>query len=763
MSSSRGRVLGFAAIAALALAELASTPVLASRAPAHLVSATIASQAGVTPQLRWTNQFGTSGADEAEAVAVDDLGNSFVVGYTAGALPGQTSQGGYDAYVRSYDFTGAERWTTQFGTSADDVAFAVAVDGNGNIYVSGYTSGTLSGQTSSGGMDAFVRSYDSHGNERWTSEFGSPKVDVAQSIATDVYGNVFVSGYSLDVHSGDEDGWVRSFAAASGNPGWTISIASPFFDDARSVAVDAQGHVIVGGAYASSAFVGFYSQDGSALWTDSFAGAVVNGVAPAFGGGVVAVGTAGGALPGSAALGGSDAFVRAYSALGDRAWTRQFGSPLDDAADAVAVNLSGDIVIAGSTAGALPGQTSSGGSDAFVTAYHPDGSPSWTVQFGTGATDLAFGVAVDGAGNVIVAGPTSGALPGQTSIGGSDAYVRSYGACQIIVRVDSSWSLMPVLGSAQLGFQALAANAACTVSVLSGTTPQAIAALQAGTINAAAISRPLTSTEKSTLYGWQIGGDAMVIAVQNSPAMSFISNITSAQVQGIYSGTITNWSALGGPDQPIAARSGAIDAEDRADLLRLFKVTDSAEQTTISGTGLGRLGSAYDEAAAAAGNPYQIVYTSLADATMAGLKPLKLDGVAPNVYNVQNSTYPATRAFYIAMRKNSFTGAGLTDWPTVKAEDLVNFMLTSAGQQSLAQNGFVQTVVPAGQPIPDRDTNLDGAIGLGDVAGLLSHWGQTSTCQGWIRADVNNDGAVGLGDIGPILSHWASKGFVRPN
>jgi phosphate transport system substrate-binding protein len=290
-----------------------------------------------------------------------------------------------------------------------------------------------------------------------------------------------------------------------------------------------------------------------------------------------------------------------------------------------------------------------------------------------------------------------------------------------------------------------------------------MADLQAGTINAAAVSRPLTTAEKGSLYAWQIGGDAMVLAVQDSPAMSFLSNITSAQVQGIYNGTITNWSALGGPDQPILPRSGALDAEDRADMLRLFNVTDSAEQSTISATGLPRLGSAYSEAAAAVANPYQIVYTSLADVYVTGLKPLSVDGVSPSVLTVQNGTYSAGRAFYIAMRKNSFSGAGLTDWSTVKAEDLVNYLLTTPGQQAVTQNGFVQTVVPANQPIPDVDINLVGKVNILDVGGLIAHWGQTSTCPGWIRADITNDGNVNILDVGQLIHYWGKKGFVPPN
>ncbi|MGH2829641.1 MAG: SBBP repeat-containing protein, partial [Actinomycetota bacterium] len=104
----------------------------------------------------WTRQFGTASIDQAFGVAVDGPGNVYVAGLAYGALPGQTSSGFGDAYLRRYDASGAVIWTRQFGTPNHDYALGVAVDGPGNVYVSGYTDGTLPGQTASGGGDAFA-------------------------------------------------------------------------------------------------------------------------------------------------------------------------------------------------------------------------------------------------------------------------------------------------------------------------------------------------------------------------------------------------------------------------------------------------------------------------------------------------------------------------------------------------------------------------------------------------------------------------------
>ena len=86
---------------------------------------------------------------------MDAQGNSYVAGSTAGTLAGQTSAGGVDAFVHAFDSAGNDLWTRQFGGSDLDVAVDVAVAG-GNAYVAGLTDGRLPGQTSAGQRDAFL-------------------------------------------------------------------------------------------------------------------------------------------------------------------------------------------------------------------------------------------------------------------------------------------------------------------------------------------------------------------------------------------------------------------------------------------------------------------------------------------------------------------------------------------------------------------------------------------------------------------------------
>ena len=147
----------------------------------------------------WTRQFGTESEDHGTGVEVDGAGNLYVVGLTRGAIAGQTSPVGvdYDAYLRKYDSDGNELWTRQFGTSrvlVEDHASDVAVDGAGNVYVVGSSSGAPPGQANMGEDDVHLRKYDSDGNEVWARRSDSKVLDIAHGVAIDGAGNVYVVG-----------------------------------------------------------------------------------------------------------------------------------------------------------------------------------------------------------------------------------------------------------------------------------------------------------------------------------------------------------------------------------------------------------------------------------------------------------------------------------------------------------------------------------------------------------------------------------------
>ena len=421
-----------------------STKAMAWAVAVSLLGILLAPAAPASAQsLIWARQFGSVSSDPAAGVAVDASGNSYVVGWTDGALPGQTSSGGADAWVRKYDATGTVVWTHQFGAGGFAAALGVAVDASGDVYVAGVTDNELPGQINGGGFrdDAFLRKYDSGGAILWTRQFGTAGNDAALGVAVDASGNVYVAGdvegtLSGQISSGGYDAFVRTYDPAGGVL-WTSQFGTSGIDSAHGVAVDASGNAWAAGvttgtfagqtsAGGDDAFARAYDSAGTALWTSQFGTAgsdFANGAAVDASGNASVVGFVNGTLIGQSSSGGRDAFVLTYAAAGTVLWTRQFGTAGDDYAAGVAMDANGNAYVVGGADGTLPGQASAGGFDAFVRAYDSSGSALWTYQFGSADRDGASSVAVDTAGTLSVAGVTDGTLPGQTSAGARDAFV----------------------------------------------------------------------------------------------------------------------------------------------------------------------------------------------------------------------------------------------------------------------------------------------------------------------------------------------------
>ena len=390
----------------------------------------------------WTRQFGTPGNDNVLGGVAVDASAVYVAGYVEGALPGQTFLGGIDGFLRKYDLDGNEIWTRQFGSapgSSFDWITGVAVNASG-VYLSGYTSGILPGQTSAAGSnDAFVRKYDLDGTELWTHQFGTAGLDRASHVALDTTG-AYVVGQVRGALPGQtavssEDGFIRKYDP-DGSELWThqFGAGGTTRSSAQAVAADGTG-VYVGGGIHRSAFFRKYDVDGNEVWTRNFGPTFtgINAISmdPSS---VYVAGRTAGTLPGEVNEGGADSFVRKYDLDGNATWTRQFGTDVEDHASGIAVDSAG-VYVSGWTDGLMPGATGSVDDphlryrDAFVRKYDVAGNAVWTRQFGsTGAPARDTAASIDGDGNVYVAGGVRGTLPGQTSSFNTDAYVAKYDA-----------------------------------------------------------------------------------------------------------------------------------------------------------------------------------------------------------------------------------------------------------------------------------------------------------------------------------------------
>ncbi len=142
-------------------------------------------------------QFGSQYADQIKAVWVDSSDNIFLGGYTAGTLPGCTAQGvagANDGFIAKYDSNRNLIFIKQFGSTWHDYVYAMVIDGNGNIIVGGYTEGSFPSFTNAGYEDAFFAKFDSSGNQVYVQQFGYSANDDIYAVAVDSSNNIYVAG-----------------------------------------------------------------------------------------------------------------------------------------------------------------------------------------------------------------------------------------------------------------------------------------------------------------------------------------------------------------------------------------------------------------------------------------------------------------------------------------------------------------------------------------------------------------------------------------
>ncbi len=315
---------------------------------------------------RWTAQLGSDAADLATGVAVRPDGSVVVAGTTSGTMPDASSAGGSDVFVAAYGPDGRRLWVRQFGGAGIDRATGLAVDAQGDAYVSGYTNNRMPPGDSIGAGDAVLAKVGGDGTLVWLRQFGTTGSDYARGVALDATGNVFVAG--------DTNGTL-------------------------------EGAVYGGGD--GDAFIAKYDASGDLVWQRQFGSAGddrLNGIAVDPSGNVLVTGVTTGALPTNRSRGGKDAFLAKYDNNGQRVWVRQFGSEAADFAYAVAAGANGGSYVAGYTYGSMPGQTSSGNIDAFLAHFDANGNRVGVEQFGGDQAALANAVTVAPSGTVLVGG-----------------------------------------------------------------------------------------------------------------------------------------------------------------------------------------------------------------------------------------------------------------------------------------------------------------------------------------------------------------------
>ncbi len=203
----------------------------------------------------WSRQLGSAQADYAWGVASDAAGNSFVVGNTGGILPGAVRAGSTDAFIAKYDPSGTRLWVRQFGTAVADQAQTVAVDAAGNAYVGGLTFGDMDGAgpgVHHGADDAYLASFDPSGAMRWIRQSGTPQSDSVLSLAISKNNGtrLVAAGYTAGSFAGASQGGTDAIALSyslDGTEQWRRQFGTSGTDYVHGVASDGGNNVYISG------------------------------------------------------------------------------------------------------------------------------------------------------------------------------------------------------------------------------------------------------------------------------------------------------------------------------------------------------------------------------------------------------------------------------------------------------------------------------------------------------------------------------------
>lgn len=335
--------------------------------------------------LSWKQQLGSSNNDYSEGVASGTNGSVYVSGMTQGSLAG-TNNAGADAWVAKYDGGSTLLWKKQLGLFGPDVSSnGVAADSMDNVYISGYTLGSL-GASNQGLADAWIAKYNYSGVLVWKRQLGTSSTENSLGVATDSLGNVYISGYTsgalAGANRGGSDAWVAKYNSG-GVLVWKRQLGSSGTDVSCGVATDSKGNVYISGSTTGS-LAGTYQ-------------------------------------------GEEDAFVAKYNSSGTLLWDRQLGTPSGDLSYDVTTDSVGNVYISGDTGGSLAKARTSFDADAFVAKYSTTGKLVWKQQLGSlyDHYDISNGVAINTNGDVYISGDTYGSLGGAPQ-GGSDAWVVKY-------------------------------------------------------------------------------------------------------------------------------------------------------------------------------------------------------------------------------------------------------------------------------------------------------------------------------------------------
>ncbi|APR87236.1 Tryptophan synthase alpha chain [Minicystis rosea] len=301
----------------------------------------------------WSKRAGDASPQYGNGIAVDTAGNVYLTGMLVGQLDlgggPITSAGNNDVFVAKLDTNGNQLWGKRFGDGNTQVARALTLDGASNVLVTGQFAGSIGfggpTLTSNGLFDAFLIKLDTNGNHVWSKQFGDAADQIGIGVAVDrtndavlavgtFAGTINLGGAPL-TSLGGNDAYVVKLDT-SGNHVWSKAFGGPNNQNATTVAVDANGYIVVAGQLLGSAD---------------------------FGGGTLA------------SAGNGDVWLGRYDPSGNHLWSKRYGDAATQSPASLSYDNNGNILLVGFLMGATDfgcgAVNGGGGEDVFFVKLTP--------------------------------------------------------------------------------------------------------------------------------------------------------------------------------------------------------------------------------------------------------------------------------------------------------------------------------------------------------------------------------------------------------
>ncbi len=357
---------------------------------------------------RTTTQFGTNQEDHAYGIKYFE-NNIYIVGSTAGNFENETNFGATDIFLSKLNERGELIWTKQIGSNWFDEGKSIDIDNEGNIYIAAFVSGNIYDQMNhtcddSGycSADAFLAKYNNDGEMIWAKLIGTSDI-IEGSIGGDfgfklkIYNNefIYITGTTegnliANQFMGKADIFFSKYDL-NGNEIFTKQIGSEQEEYIFGIDFDSKGDIYLAGwsngNFDSHENANCYDPYSSCSW---------------------------------------DIILIKYSQEGEKLWSKQFGTVMDEYANSIGIDSNDNIFITGTTIGEFEGNVLQGWSNIVLAKFDKEGVIEFVKQYGVESSNEGKSLYIDNENNIYVTGTVTGPFNDNIPLGSQDMIIVKF-------------------------------------------------------------------------------------------------------------------------------------------------------------------------------------------------------------------------------------------------------------------------------------------------------------------------------------------------